>query len=132
MVTFCSKFNMDHCKVIMMHLSSAVFNHIMEQLHSSKDTRPVTTCDTLKDGDDVYYRFGGASIASMLKGRYKTIRTCKEDKRELISQEINILHTITSKNKSHMPSYMKIRDRGFLYTPHTIVGSHYFAILNFD
>lgn len=35
------------------------------------------------------------------------------------SQEIDILKLITTNDKSNMPEYLKYRDRGYMYTPHS-------------
>ena len=69
------------------------------------------------DGDDVYYRFGGGALSDMLHLRYKQIRACKDDQRDLLSQEISILHHMKLKDKSKLPNYLKYRDRGYMYFP---------------
>jgi len=43
------------------------------------------TSSRFTDGDDVYYRFGGAAICSMLKNRYKAIRNCHSTARNMLS-----------------------------------------------
>ncbi len=68
------------------------------------------------DKDDVYFRFGGAVLSSMLHVRYKSIRTCHESRRDQISQEITILQSINTKEKSAMPDYLRYRDRGYMYS----------------
>ena len=57
-------------------------------------------------------------LCEMLHLRYKTIRTCHQSRRDTISKELDILHTINTKDKSYMPSYLQYRDRGYMYTPH--------------
>lgn len=64
------------------------------------------------EGDDVYYRFGGATLSEMFHLRYKNMR------KSSTSQEIAILQAINTKEKSSMPEYLKYRDRGYMYTPH--------------
>ena len=67
---------------------------------------------------DVYYRFGGASLSDMLHVRYNKIGRSQNDKSAgTISEEISILQAINTKDKSHMPSYLKYCDCGFMYTP---------------
>lgn len=66
---------------------------------------------------DVYFRFGGGILASMLHNRYKEIRRCNKDKRDFLSMEIKLLQTINTKEKTHMPNYLQYRDKGHMYTP---------------
>ena len=70
-----------------------------------------------QDPDDVYYRFGGAILSEMLHLRYKSIKTCQESRRDVISLEITILQAINTKDKASMPHYLKYRDRGYMYSP---------------
>lgn len=37
----------------------------------------------------------------------------------MVQLEIEILHAINTKEKSKMPSYLKYRDQGHMYTPHS-------------
>ena len=70
------------------------------------------------DSDDVYYRFGGAAIASMLRSRYSRIKTCAlTDK---VSIEISVLQKSSihkPEDKSDVPGYLKYRDNGYMYFP---------------
>ena len=75
---------------------------------------------TVQEGDDVYYRFGGTAISAMLHLRYKEIKACRDDQRDLLSQEISILHSINSKNKTNIPQYLSYRDRGYMYFPDSV------------
>ncbi|XP_019856163.1 PREDICTED: uncharacterized protein LOC109584762 [Amphimedon queenslandica] len=77
----------------------------------------MTTQVANNDQNDVYFRFGGATLASMLHNRYKEIRSCSAVKRELISVEITILQAINNKDKSAIPAYLQYRDKGFMYFP---------------
>ena len=108
----------DCCKV-MINLSSLLYTMLLGLVHShnKKETQEI---DDRKgcDSDDVYMRFGGAVLSDMHHSRYKAIRTCEPDKREVISLEIDILHAINTKEKSTLPLYIKYRDRGYMYTPH--------------
>ena len=71
------------------------------------------------DSDDVYYRFGGASISDMLHLRYKRIKEIKDEKKVgNIKKEITILHGMNSKQKITMPDYLQYRDSGYIYSPH--------------
>ena len=55
------------------------------------------------DGDDVYYRFGGAALCAMLKSRYKDIRKCQSTVRNVLSVEIFMLQAMKLKDKSCVP-----------------------------
>lgn len=61
---------------------------------------------TRDDDDDVYYRFGGAALCDMLKLRYKQIKTCPIEWKDIISQEITVLHVVSTKDKSSIPGYL--------------------------
>jgi hypothetical protein len=94
---------------------------MLEHVHSfctSDQNIDASTSASYVDGDDVYYRFGGSTLASMLKLRYKNIRKCHTERAEIISLEISILQAINTKEKSSMPDYLKYRDNGFMYSPH--------------
>ena len=60
---------------------------------------------------------GGELLASMLHCRYNGIRKCGDEKREIISLEIAVLQAINTRDKSSMPSYLKYRDKGYMYSP---------------
>ena len=70
--------------------------------------------NSFSDGDDVYYRFRGAAICSMLKSRYKAIKNAIVLQETCL--EISILQATKLKHKS---TYLSYRDRGFLYFPDT-------------
>jgi len=52
----------------------------------------------------------------MLKLRCDQIRSCSDDQRDRLSQEIVVLQN--AKDKSIIPEYLKYLDRGFMYIPH--------------
>ena len=71
------------------------------------------------DGDDVHYRFGGASISDMLHLRYKRMKEIKDKKKVgNIKKEITILYGMNSRQKITMPDYLQHRDSGYMYSPH--------------
>lgn len=70
------------------------------------------------DQDDVYFRFGGGTLATMLHRRYNDIRKCRDERRDIISLEISVLQAINTRDKSSMPAYLKYRDKGYMYSPH--------------
>ena len=45
---------------------------------NSKSTEEPALVASNFDGDDVYYRFGGAAICAMLKHRYKEIKKMRQ------------------------------------------------------
>ena len=107
---------------VMMTVSSTIYRVLLERVmsfqESLKATNAVATSREYTDGDDVYYRFGGAAICDMLKLHYKQIRSCSDEQRDCISQEIVVLQAINTKDKSNVPEYLKYRDQGFMYFPH--------------
>ena len=82
-----------------------------------KDATRIDTTETSLEPEDVYYRFGGAAIAEMLRSRYRRIHSCPVDKRSSVVEEITILKAIQTMDKSHVPSSLQYRDRGFMYFP---------------
>ena len=72
-------------------------------------------------GDDVYYRFGGAAILDMLHLHYKHIKACRDDQRDVLSQEISLLHCMNSRSKVNVPSYLQYRDQGYMYFPDPVL-----------
>ena len=45
------------------------------------------------------------------------LRVCKQEQREVLDMEIQVLKCIHSTDKSHIPEELKYRDRGFMYFP---------------
>ena len=104
---------------VMMTVSSAIYHYLLDYIARLQVNAPKQTCrkSTIMDGDDVYYRFGGAALADMLHLRYDQIRVCRDDQRDILSQEISILQAINSRDKTNIPDYLKYRDRGYMYFP---------------
>ena len=97
----------------MILLSSTIYDILLceadKHLSSTtitSDSESTASCMHNRDTDDVYFRFGGATLASMLKRRYKDIRMCGEQKRETLSLEIAVLQAIRTTEKSCMPDYL--------------------------
>ena len=108
----------------MILLSSAMYKTLLkhtqtsiEQHTSVSSTETITDITSSSDGDDVYFRFGGATLASMLHNRYEDIKKCTQDRHGVLAQEIKLLHIINTREKSGLPQYLKYRDRGYMYTP---------------
>jgi len=106
---------------VMMTFTSAIYQFLLQYvaqngLHKTVENSSSPVPITLPpDADDVYCRFGGAAICPMLHLRYKQLKTCTDDKRDLISQEVTLLHTISSKDKTKIPGYVHYHDKGFMY-----------------
>ena len=106
------------CCKIMITFSSSIYALLLEHIHTMTKTEcnlQQIPCDEI----DVYYRFGGAILSDMHHARYKSIRSCESSKIEQLSLEIDILHAVNTKDKADMPIYLKYRDRGYMYSPHT-------------
>ena len=81
-------------------------------MSTALDAKPVSP-----DPIDVYYRFGGATLASMLHTRYKVIKSCPTSRKEQIGKEIGILQALNTDDKSKVPKFLQYRDRGYMYFP---------------
>ena len=107
---------------VMMTITATIYRVLLERVMSFQEsltaTNTVATAREYTDGDDVYYRFGGAAICDMLKLHYKQIRSCSDDDRDHLSQEIVILQAIKTDDKTAIPDYLKYRDQGYMYFPH--------------
>ena len=115
---FCDLYPSESLEKVMILFSSAMYKILSEQV-LCKQAATVTDPLPSNDGDDVYYRFGGAAIADILKVRYtKRSSTSATSSNCNVSHEIKILQSINTKEKSNMPEYLKYRDHGYMYTPH--------------
>ena len=109
------------CNQVMMTLSSAVYLFLLD--HVARFQRRLIEPENVvvaTDYDDVYFRFGGATLCSMLHTLYKQIKDCSEDQRNILLQKITILQAVNTKDKSCIPGYLKYRDRGYMYFPDPI------------
>ena len=109
---------------VMMTISSALYHCFLDHINHFQCNR--SSCSSTAqgaetDGNDVYFCFGGAAISDMLHFHYKEIKHCKDDQRDILSQEISILHCMNSKDKISIPSYLKYRDQGYMYSPDPIL-----------
>ena len=104
---------------VMITISSVIYNFLLEHVaHFQTDMEASTSSLTITDdSDDVHYRFGGAAICDMLQLHYKQIKTCKDEQRDIISQEISVLQAMNTKDKTKIPGYLQYRDRGYMYFP---------------
>lgn len=108
---------------IMMTISSRAYFYLLDQVAMYQNELPMANDKSTEepvsndDSDDVYYRFGGAAICTMLKHRYKKIRRCSSATRNALSIEICILQAMKIKDKSSIPGYLQYRDKGYMYFP---------------
>ena len=106
------------CNKVMMTISSTVYHFLLD--HVARFQQKFLQPETIRieaDDDGVYYRFGGATLCSMLHGLYKDIKHCSDNCKDSLSQKITILQAMNVKDKSCIPGYLQYRDRGFMYFP---------------
>ena len=123
---FCKKHNSPVPKTnpIMMAISSRAYSYLLDLVSvyqaslGDQTSLGAAEITSVVDGDDVYYRFGGAAICAMLKHRYKELKSCFRTDRNALSIQICILQAMNLKDKSCIPDYLKYRDQGFMYFPH--------------
>jgi len=99
-----------------------VYEELLRQCHRIIESDVQVPDTTIVESEDVYFRFGGAAICSMLHGRYTKIKSCSLNQKEKVSQEITILQQISvhkKEDKDHVPDYLKYRDEGHMYFPCT-------------
>ena len=109
------------CNQVMITLSSVVYSFLLD--HVERFQRQLIEPKSVivgADDDDVYFRFGGATLCSMLHAVYKQIKDCSEDQRDILSHKITLLQAVNTKDKSCIPGYLKYRDRGYMYFPDPI------------
>ena len=99
-----------------------VYNKLLRHSHTflqnlASSNAHVIPSTTHADPVDAYYRFGGATLASMLHGRYKAVKSELTKHKEKISEEIHILQALNNKDKDKVPMYLQYRDCGFMYFP---------------
>ena len=101
-IVFCEKFvdrDSEELKKFMIKSFIRNIQHFLREVHAcvaqismtastSKSTTIVVSTEQVNEGDDVYFRFAGATLASMLHNRYKEIRKCIKEKIVIISEEI--------------------------------------------
>ena len=100
-LSFCETYlDLTLCNKAMILLSSCVYNVLLDHIHSQtmKSLDINSTVTQYNDGEDVYFRFGGAAISDMLHLRYRNIKTCSATRKEVISLEIEILHAMNTKD----------------------------------
>ena len=104
-------------KTFMIVFTSEVYNEILRRCHVMLQPPALDAKAVNPDPIDVYYRFGGATLASMLHTRYKAIKTCPVNRKEQLGKEIGILQLLNTKDKSKVPKFLQYRDKGYMYFP---------------
>ena len=104
-------------KNFMLVFLSEVYKELLNKCHGV--LKPISpelqsaSCDPL----DVYYRFGGATLASMLHNCYTIMKSGTISQKERTSSEIHILQALRAPNKINVPEYLQYRDEGHMYFP---------------
>ncbi len=104
---------------VMITISAAAYDFYLrlltkcqQEIRDRESENPIEEC--VKEEDFVYYRFCGAALSSMLHSHYeKRVDCIKPDKKDCIQREMVVLRAIKCDDKSHIPSELKYRDRGF-------------------
>ena len=106
---------------VMVAVYSAVFDYLMQRVvKQQKREQPDDSgqgTPILEEEEGVYYRFGGAALATMLHLRYNQLKSVHESKGESVKFEITVLKAIQCTDKHHIPQYLQYRDMGYMYFP---------------
>lgn len=87
-------------KTFLILLCSSVFNELLNKCHSLiQPENEVGGVDKGMEGEDVYYRFGGAAIVSLLHGQYEKVKNCTELQKDQVSKEITLLQNLSVHEK---------------------------------
>ena len=107
----------------MIPISSAIYKLLLERAEEfQKNLNPQgsgsssDSSSSLTDGD-VHFHFGGAALCDMLHQHYKSIKSCQDSQRDILSQEITVLQGINTKDKTKISQYLRYCDRRFMYFP---------------
>ena len=109
----------------MMTMSSRAYFYLQDQVAMYQNELPTTNDKSTEepvsndDGNGVYHHFSGVAICTMLKHRYKEIRSCSSDTKNALSIEICILQAMKIKGKLSIPGYLQYCDKGYMYFPHS-------------
>ena len=93
-----------HANAVLIAVQGAVFNYLAhtaaKHMPSMEQDETQSESILISEPDDVYYRFGGAAIAEMLKKRHRSIHCCPQNIRDMIVEEISILKAIECPDKA--------------------------------
>ena len=120
-VRYCEGRTVDkHVRDAVISVCCAVYNYLLKRVSTVQQSILELTSSTSpisQDTDSVYYRLCGAAIANMLHARYNKRQVCKQEQKETLEQEIQVLKCIQCTDKSHISEKLKYRDRGYIYFP---------------
>jgi len=60
---------------------------------------------------------GVHSVTCYISTTNRSIKSCPDAERDILSQEITLLQAIKMKDKSKLPQYLKYQDKGYMYFP---------------
>ena len=103
---------------LMIAITAAVYGFMLQQVRVliKEDGGGSHTYTLESEPDEVYLRFGGGALADMFTQRYKDMKSKKSsEKKENISQELQVLQWIRRVDKSTLPASLAYRDRGGMY-----------------
>jgi len=107
-------------KIFMLVFLSEAYKELLHNCHlaismpiSSQQSTSTVTSDPL----DVYYRFGGAALASLLHNCYKAMKSSTTSNKDVVANEIHILQALRDTEKKNVPEYLKYRDEGHMHFP---------------
>ena len=105
---------------LMIAITAAVYGFMLQQVRVliKEDGGGSHTYTLESEPDEVYLRFGGGALAYMFTQCYKDMKSKKSsEKKENISQELQVLQWIRRVDKSTLPASLAYRDRGGMYFP---------------
>ena len=86
---------------IMITVSAVINNFLLECVAQFQSNTEAST------SYDVHYHFGGAAICDMLHLRYEQIKSCKDEQRDVLSQEISVVQAMNTKDKTKIPGHLQ-------------------------
>ena len=111
---------LSNAKKFLIVFCCCMYDELLRQCHTAIGTKQQEDVVSSEDTEDVYYRFGGATLCSMLHNRYDKIKVCSSQQNNFISQELALLQCISihkKEDKNDVPDYLKYRDEGNMYFP---------------
>ena len=109
-----------HANAVLIAVQGAVFRYLAHTVTKHvpslvQDETRTTSQSSLPEPNEVYYKFGGAAIAEMLRKRYRSMYSCPQHIRCKIVEEIAVLKGMECSDKSIIPPSLQYRDNGFMY-----------------
>ncbi|XP_065893888.1 uncharacterized protein [Dysidea avara] len=90
---FCSLHSLlsSESKKFLIVFCSCVYDELLRQCHIAVQADRQKDIICLEDTEDIYYRFGGATLCSMLHRRYDKIKVCSSQQNVTVSLELTLL-----------------------------------------